>query len=101
MATDLRASASLVLAGLAARGTTIVDRIYHVDRGYERIEEKSSGLGARHPAPARLRPETSLRTGAPPRAAAPQLPFCGGRSTKTAVVSNATPPGRTTRISMR
>jgi UDP-N-acetylglucosamine 1-carboxyvinyltransferase len=46
MATDLRASASLVLAGLAARGTTIVDRIYHVDRGYERIEEKLAGLGA-------------------------------------------------------
>jgi UDP-N-acetylglucosamine 1-carboxyvinyltransferase len=46
MATDLRASASLVLAGLAARGTTIVDRIYHVDRGYERIEEKLTGLGA-------------------------------------------------------
>lgn len=46
MATDLRASASLVLAGLAAQGETIVDRIYHTDRGYERIEEKLSGLGA-------------------------------------------------------
>jgi UDP-N-acetylglucosamine 1-carboxyvinyltransferase len=46
MATDLRASASLVLAGLAARGTTIVDRIYHIDRGYECIEEKLSQLGA-------------------------------------------------------
>lgn len=46
MATDLRASASLVLAGLAAKGTTIVDRVYHVDRGYERIEEKLSQLGA-------------------------------------------------------
>ncbi|HEY9182943.1 MAG TPA: UDP-N-acetylglucosamine 1-carboxyvinyltransferase [Gammaproteobacteria bacterium] len=46
MATDLRASASLVLAGLAAEGTTIVDRIYHVDRGYERIELKLGGLGA-------------------------------------------------------
>ena len=46
MATDLRASASLVLAGLAAQGTTIVDRIYHVDRGYECIEEKLSQLGA-------------------------------------------------------
>jgi UDP-N-acetylglucosamine 1-carboxyvinyltransferase len=46
MATDLRASASLVLAGLRARGTTIVDRIYHVDRGYERIEEKLGRLGA-------------------------------------------------------
>jgi UDP-N-acetylglucosamine 1-carboxyvinyltransferase len=46
MATDLRASASLVLAGLAARGTTVVDRIYHIDRGYECIEEKLSQLGA-------------------------------------------------------
>ncbi|MFL2538545.1 MAG: UDP-N-acetylglucosamine 1-carboxyvinyltransferase [Candidatus Rariloculaceae bacterium] len=46
MATDLRASASLVLAGLAAEGTTIVDRIYHVDRGYECIEEKLAQLGA-------------------------------------------------------
>ena len=47
MATDLRASASLVLAGLIARGTTTVDRVYHLDRGYERIEEKLSKLGAR------------------------------------------------------
>lgn len=46
MATDLRASASLVLAGLAARGTTLVDRIYHIDRGYECIEEKLAQLGA-------------------------------------------------------
>jgi len=46
MATDLRASAGLVLAGLAARGSTLVDRIYHVDRGYERIEEKLGQLGA-------------------------------------------------------
>jgi UDP-N-acetylglucosamine 1-carboxyvinyltransferase len=46
MATDLRASAGLVLAGLAAKGATLVDRIYHVDRGYERIEEKLSQLGA-------------------------------------------------------
>ena len=46
MATDLRASASLVLAGLAAKGETIVDRIYHVDRGYECIEEKFRQLGA-------------------------------------------------------
>lgn len=46
MATDLRASASLVLAGLAAEGETLVDRIYHVDRGYERIEEKLGQLGA-------------------------------------------------------
>jgi UDP-N-acetylglucosamine 1-carboxyvinyltransferase len=47
MATDLRASASLVIAGLVARGTTVVDRIYHLDRGYEAIEEKLSKLGAR------------------------------------------------------
>jgi UDP-N-acetylglucosamine 1-carboxyvinyltransferase len=46
MATDLRASASLILAGLAAEGETAVDRIYHVDRGYERIEEKLRQLGA-------------------------------------------------------
>ena len=46
MATDLRASAGLVLAGLAAKGETLVDRIYHVDRGYERIEEKLGQLGA-------------------------------------------------------
>ncbi len=47
MATDLRASASLVLAGLVAEGDTIVDRIYHIDRGYEGIEEKLAKLGAR------------------------------------------------------
>ena len=46
MATDLRASASLVLAGLVAEGSTIIDRIYHIDRGYERIEEKLKMLGA-------------------------------------------------------
>ncbi|MDT8403501.1 UDP-N-acetylglucosamine 1-carboxyvinyltransferase [Sulfuriflexus sp.] len=46
MATDLRASASLVLAGLVAEGDTIVDRIYHIDRGYDCIEEKLAGLGA-------------------------------------------------------
>jgi UDP-N-acetylglucosamine 1-carboxyvinyltransferase len=47
MATDLRASASLVLAGLVAKGETLVDRVYHLDRGYECIEEKLSQLGAR------------------------------------------------------
>lgn len=46
MATDLRASASLILAGLCAKGETKVDRIYHIDRGYERIEEKLNYLGA-------------------------------------------------------
>ena len=47
MATDLRASASLVLAGLAARDQTNVLRVYHIDRGYYRIEEKLASLGAR------------------------------------------------------
>ncbi|GGE91640.1 UDP-N-acetylglucosamine 1-carboxyvinyltransferase [Pseudoalteromonas gelatinilytica] len=46
MATDLRASASLILTGIVAQGETIVDRIYHVDRGYQRIEDKLSALGA-------------------------------------------------------
>ena len=47
MATDLRASASLVLAGLVAEGKTVIDRVYHIDRGYENIEEKLGQLGAR------------------------------------------------------
>src|SRR5437879_4371953 len=47
MASDLRASAALVLAGLAAHGTTVVSRVYHLDRGYERLEAKLGGLGAR------------------------------------------------------
>ncbi len=47
LASDLRASASLVLAGLAAEGETLIDRVYHIDRGYERIEEKLSRVGAR------------------------------------------------------
>jgi UDP-N-acetylglucosamine 1-carboxyvinyltransferase len=47
MATDLRASASLILAGLVAEGDTTIDRIYHLDRGYENIERKLSGLGAK------------------------------------------------------
>lgn len=46
MATDLRASASLVIAALVAEGETLIDRIYHIDRGYECIEEKLQGLGA-------------------------------------------------------
>jgi UDP-N-acetylglucosamine 1-carboxyvinyltransferase len=46
MATDLRASFSLVIAALAATGTTRIDRIYHIDRGYEQIEEKLAALGA-------------------------------------------------------
>jgi UDP-N-acetylglucosamine 1-carboxyvinyltransferase len=47
LASDLRASASLVLAGLVAQGETVVERVYHIDRGYERIEEKLSTVGAR------------------------------------------------------
>jgi UDP-N-acetylglucosamine 1-carboxyvinyltransferase len=47
MATDLRASASLVLAGLRAEGDTTVGRVYHLDRGYESLESKLTGLGAR------------------------------------------------------
>jgi UDP-N-acetylglucosamine 1-carboxyvinyltransferase len=47
MATDLRASASLVVAGLVAQGETLIDRIYHLDRGYEALEHKLSGLGAK------------------------------------------------------
>ena len=47
MASDLRASACLVLAGLAAKGETIVNRVYHLDRGYYRMEEALNGLGAR------------------------------------------------------
>jgi UDP-N-acetylglucosamine 1-carboxyvinyltransferase len=46
MASDLRASASLVIAGLVAQGETLVDRIYHIDRGYECIEERLQSLGA-------------------------------------------------------
>jgi len=47
MATDLRASASLVIAGLVAQGETLVDRIYHLDRGYENLDQKLTALGAR------------------------------------------------------
>jgi UDP-N-acetylglucosamine 1-carboxyvinyltransferase len=46
MATDLRASVSLVLAGLAATGETVINRVYHLDRGYERLEEKLAACGA-------------------------------------------------------
>ena len=47
MASDLRASAALVLAGLAAEGTTIINRVYHIDRGYEKIEERLNPVGAK------------------------------------------------------
>ena len=47
IASDLRASASLVLAALVAKGETVIDRVYHIDRGYEKIEAKLSGVGAR------------------------------------------------------
>jgi UDP-N-acetylglucosamine 1-carboxyvinyltransferase len=46
MATDLRASVSLVIAGLAAEGRTVINRVYHLDRGFERLEEKLSACGA-------------------------------------------------------
>ena len=46
-ASDLRASASLVLAGIAAQGQTVIERVYHIDRGYEHIEEKLNAVGAR------------------------------------------------------
>jgi UDP-N-acetylglucosamine 1-carboxyvinyltransferase len=46
MASDLRASAALVLAGLVAKGTTQIDRVYHIDRGYEKIEQKLNAVGA-------------------------------------------------------
>jgi UDP-N-acetylglucosamine 1-carboxyvinyltransferase len=47
MASDLRASAALVLAGMAAEGTTIVNRVYHIDRGYEQIEKRLNQVGAK------------------------------------------------------
>ena len=47
MASDLRASAALAIAGLAAEGATTIDRVYHLDRGYAKMEEKLVGLGAR------------------------------------------------------
>jgi UDP-N-acetylglucosamine 1-carboxyvinyltransferase len=47
MASDLRASAALVIAGLAAEGTTTINRVYHIDRGYEHIEERLNRLGAK------------------------------------------------------
>src|SRR5207302_8824442 len=53
MATDLRASVSLVLAGLAAAGETVVNRVYHLDRGYERLEEKLAACSARNERPRR------------------------------------------------
>ena len=47
MASDLRAGAALVLAGLAAEGTTVVNRVYHIDRGYDKLEEKLNNVGAK------------------------------------------------------
>jgi len=47
MATDLRASAALVLAGIAAEGKTVISRIYHIDRGYDHIEKKLNAIGAK------------------------------------------------------
>ena len=58
-ASDLRASASLVLAALVAEDETIIDRVYHIDRGYERIEEKLRGVGAQVSASAKYSPSAS------------------------------------------
>ena len=63
MATDLRASASLVLAGLQAEGTTTVERIYHVDRGYEHIEEKLGGSARASSARSRAESPSAARLG--------------------------------------
>ena len=92
MATDLRASASLVLAGLTARGTTIVDRIYHIDRGYESIEQKLERARRGDSATAEL-----------VAARAPHHPPCSSslRSSNTASVVKTLPSARTTRILIR
>jgi len=60
LASDLRASASLVLAALVAEGETIIDRVYHIDRGYERIEEKLRAVGAKIRRIGRLIPERPI-----------------------------------------
>ncbi len=75
MATDLRASVSLVLAGLAAEGETMVNRVYHLDRGYERLEEKLAACGAAYRAAARV---SELR----PCAAGRRAASCAPRTTK-------------------
>jgi UDP-N-acetylglucosamine 1-carboxyvinyltransferase len=67
MATDLRASVSLILAGLAAEGETVVSRVYHLDRGYERVEEKLGACGAQDRTDARRWPTPGSRTPAKPR----------------------------------
>lgn len=74
MATDLRASACLVLAGLAAEGTTIVDRIYHLDRGYEQMEVKLSALGAHVE---RINPNATSAPNAPNEPSSPSAPSTG------------------------
>ena len=65
MATDLRASVSLVIAGLAAEGETMVNRVYHLDRGFERLEEKLAAAARRSsacaPEPTRVADRSSLR----------------------------------------
>ena len=68
MASDLRASAALVLAGLAAEGETVVRRIYHLDRGYERLEQKLRQLGAQIARAIRKRPRRSPLGPGPHRA---------------------------------
>ena len=60
MATDLRASVSLIIAGLAAQGETVISRVYHLDRGFERIEEKLGALRRPHRAALELKPVFAL-----------------------------------------
>ena len=89
MATDLRASVSLVLAGLAAEGETEVNRVYHLDRGYERLASKLVACGARHPAAA--------LTGTPRidgRAAASEGGRPGGPGVIAACLQDARDPAR-------
>jgi UDP-N-acetylglucosamine 1-carboxyvinyltransferase len=64
MASYLRASAGLVIAGLVARDKTTISRVYHIDRGYERIEEKLAGLGARIRRVGDLKPAFAMESGA-------------------------------------
>ncbi|MGH9554816.1 MAG: UDP-N-acetylglucosamine 1-carboxyvinyltransferase, partial [Terriglobales bacterium] len=63
LASDLRASASLVLAGLVADGETIIDRVYHIDRGYERIEEKLRAVGAQMKRIGEMLPRKAVASG--------------------------------------
>ena len=63
MASDLRASAALVIAGMAAQGETLISRVYHIDRGYERIEERLRKIGAKITRVSSGQPEQALAAG--------------------------------------